>query len=86
MVISTGNNRYVEELRLNDPDLNPRSSESVTHIGMERPIAMKREPSPANMEMSWSAELTRASQRKIQSNPVNDHSEESVLIEEEELE
>ena len=29
-----------------DPDHNPRSSGLVNHKGMERPIAMKREPSP----------------------------------------
>ena len=35
VVICQGNDRYVEELRLNDPDYNPRSSELVNHIGME---------------------------------------------------
>ena len=77
---SRGNNRYAEELRLHDPYHNPQSCELVNHIGMDRPIAMKREPSPATMEVSWSTEQTHASQPRIQLTPRNDHSEESIPI------
>ena len=49
---------------------------------MERLVSMKREPIPAKMEMSRSTQETRASQPKIQLNPRNDHSEESIPIEE----
>ena len=50
----------------------------VNHKGVERPIAMQSEPGQANMEISWSIEETHASQPKIQSNPENGHSEDSI--------
>ena len=50
----------------------------VNHKGVERPIAMQSEPGQANMEISWSIEETHASQPKIQSNPGNGHSEDSI--------
>ena len=82
VVTSRGNNHDVDESRLNDPDYNPRCSELVHQIGMERLVEMTREPSPAKMEISWNTEEIRASQPKVQSTPVNDHSEESIPIEE----
>ena len=51
VVFTKGNNRYVEELRLNDPDHNPRSSELVNHKGMERPMEIKKKTCPAKTEI-----------------------------------
>ena len=72
----------MEELRLNDPDHNPKSSELVNHRSIQRLIAMKREPSPAKIEIAQSIE----SQPKIQLNRRSGHSEESISIEEKEIE
>ena len=47
-----------------------------SNIGLARSIAKKREPGSTKMEVSWSSEETHAKQLKIQTNPVNDHSEE----------
>ena len=85
VVPSTGNNRYVEEPRLNDPDHNPRSSELVNHRGMKRPIAMQREAGSAKMVPSSNIEETHAKQFEIQSNLVNDHCEETIPTEERKL-
>ena len=65
VVICRGTNRHVEELRLNDPDHNPASSELVNHKRMERPVAMKREPCSRKMEVPWSSEETHEKQLKI---------------------
>ena len=64
VVISRGNNRHVDELRLNHPDHNPESSELVNHVGMDRPIIMKREPSPAKWRYHGApGKLVRRSQK-----------------------
>ena len=72
----------MEELRLNDPDHNPASSELLERKGLERSIAKKREPGSTKMDVSWSIEETHAKQLKFQTNPVDNHSEEVSPIEE----
>ena len=72
----------MEESRLIDPDHNPVSSELVNHQRVERPVAMKREPCSRKMEVPWCSEETHEKQLKIHSNPVNDHSEQSISSEE----
>ena len=69
----------MEELRLHDPDHNPASSELLEHIGLERSIAKNREPGSTKMEQSIIDE-THAKQLKIQTNPVDNHSEEVILF------
>ena len=64
-----------EDLRLKDPDHNPASSELLEHIGLERFNAKKREPSSTKKEVQWSSDETRAKHLKMQTNPVNNHSE-----------
>ena len=54
LVIGRGKHRYVEELRHNDPDHNPASSELLEHKGLERSIAKKRAPGSTKMVLSWS--------------------------------
>ena len=66
VVICRGINRDVEELRLNDPDHIPASSELLEHVGLERSIAKKRELGSTKMDQSWVIEETHANQLKIQ--------------------
>ena len=75
-----GKNRYVEELRLNDPDHNPASSELLGRIGLEGSIAKKRELGSTKMEVSWSIQETHAKQLKFLTHPVGNNSEEDVPI------
>ena len=60
----------------------PPSSELLQHFGLERSIAKKRELGSTKMEPSSSIQGTHEKQLKIQTNPLNIHSEEVVPIEE----
>ena len=60
----------------------PPSSELLQHFGLERSIAKKRELGSTKMEPSSSIQGTHEKQLKIQTNPLNNHSEEVVPIEE----
>ena len=68
----------MEELQYNDPGCSPESHESANQIDVGKPHAVKMELCP--VKISWRTEETRASQPGIQSNPVNDHSEEFIPI------
>ena len=58
--------RGVEELRLNESDHNPASSELLEHIELERSILTKREHGSPEMQVSWNSEKTHAKQLQIQ--------------------
>ena len=60
----------------------PQSRKFWIGESYKRLVAMKREPCSRKMEVSWSSDETHENQLKIQSNPVNDHSEESMSSEE----
>ena len=77
VVICRKKNSNVDELPLNDPGHNPTSSGLL----LERLVAKESEPCSTEMEQS-SIEETRAKQLKIQTNPVNNHSEDIIPIEE----
>ena len=80
-MICRGKNRYVE-LHLNDPDHNPTSSELLEQKGLERSLAQGRELGSTKTELSRGIGETHAKQLKIQTNPVDNHSEEVILTEE----
>ena len=69
-------NRYVEELHLNDPDNNSTSSELL----LERSFAEERDPGSTKREPPSSIEETHANQVKIQTNSVY-CTEEAIPIE-----
>ena len=73
-----GINRYVEVLHLNDPDLNPTSSELL----LERYVAKEREPGSTKIEPSTSIEETHTKLLKNQTNPVCNCSESVIPVEE----
>ena len=81
VVICRGKSRYVE-LHLNDPDHNPTCSELLEPKGLERPVARGRELGSTKMELSRCIGETHAKQLRIQTNPVDNHSEEVILTEE----
>ena len=78
VLLSRRKNRYLEELRLNDPDHNPGSSELVNHVGLVRSVAKESEPCSTEMEQSGIKE-THAPQFEIQTNPLY-HSKKVFLL------
>ena len=57
-----GENHYVEELHLNDPDHNPTSSDMLQHTGLETSFAKEREPGSTKVQPPWSIEETHVKQ------------------------
>ena len=72
-------------LHLNDPNHIPASSELLEHIELEIPVAIQRESGSTKTEPSWSTEGTHPKQLKIRTNPVYNHSEEVISVEQRRL-